>query len=183
MTFSKSSTRFTTSVRTGTFLHPTYRIRTTINHCFKLATSNAQQRGEPQITMLRRSASLMRLEAKSLRLSLEQHARFREQETLRSQEQQAILSQHFEDQLKRSREQQDALLQRFQEQEQQCQKRVEQKNIQNHELLVRSSLYSFSTDFLIFQQCAALEERTERMKLEGNYNVRGALGVRAICVY
>ena len=177
MSFSKSSTRFTTTVRTGTFRHPAYRIRTTINHCFKLATNNGQQKGGPPITTLRHSISLMRPEAKSLRLSQEQHARFREQETLRSQEQQAILSQHFEDQLKHSREQQDALLKRLQEQEQQCQKRVEQKDIQNRELLVGSSLFSFSTDFLIFQQCAALEERTERMKLEGSYNVRGALGV------
>jgi len=63
--------------------------------------------------MLTHSASLMRLEAKSLKLSLEQHARFREQETLRSQEQQAILFQRFEDQLKRSRKQQDALLKHF----------------------------------------------------------------------
>ena len=65
--------------------------------------------------MLTHSASLMRLEAKSLRLSLERHPQFREQETLRSQEQQSILFQHFEDQLKRSREQQDALFKHFQE--------------------------------------------------------------------
>ncbi|PUU72889.1 hypothetical protein B9Z19DRAFT_1136443 [Tuber borchii] len=64
----------------------------------------------------------------------------------------------IEDQLKRIQEQQDTPLKHFQELEQQCQERVEQKNIQNRELL-----------------CAALEERTKRMKLEGRYNARGAL--------
>ena len=65
--------------------------------------------------MLTHSASLMRLEAKSLELSLERQAQFREQETLRSREQQSILFQYFEDQLKRSREQQDPLFKHFRE--------------------------------------------------------------------
>ncbi|PUU73429.1 hypothetical protein B9Z19DRAFT_1135166 [Tuber borchii] len=158
MSFSKSPTHFTTTVRTGIFRHPTYRIRTPLNRGLRSAINHAQQRSGSPITMLRHSASLMRHEARSLKLSLEQHAQFREQDTLRSQKQQATLFQHFEDQLKHCREQQDALLKHFQDQEQQYQKRVEQKNIQNRELL-----------------CAALEERTERLKLQGRYNACGAL--------
>ena len=177
MSFSKSPTRFTTAVRTDIFRHPTYRIRAPINRCLRPAINHAQQRTGPPITMLTHSASLMRREAKSLKLSVEKHARFREQEAIRSQEQQATLFQYFEDQLKPYREQQDALLKQFQDQEQQCQKRVEQKIIQNRELLVGSSLLSLYTRVLIFQQCAALEERIKRMRLEKSYNAHGALGV------
>ncbi|PUU72885.1 hypothetical protein B9Z19DRAFT_1069416 [Tuber borchii] len=99
----------------------------------------------------------------------------KQQVTLRSQKQLARSLEQFEGKLKRNWEQQDPLLKQFQELKQQFQMRVEQKNIQNHKLLVGSSLLSPSTRFLIFQQCAALEERTKRMKLEGRYNACGAL--------
>ncbi|PUU72884.1 hypothetical protein B9Z19DRAFT_1136437 [Tuber borchii] len=61
--------------------------------------------GGPAINNAQYSTSLMSHEANSLKLSLKQHARFGKQEAIRSREQQAILFQHFEDQLKRYREQ------------------------------------------------------------------------------
>ena len=48
--------------------------------------------------------------------------------------------------------------------------------LQNRALWVGLSLLCLSTGFLIFQQDAALEARTERMKLESMFNIRGALG-------
>ncbi|PUU84204.1 hypothetical protein B9Z19DRAFT_1150685 [Tuber borchii] len=127
MSFSKFLTRSTTAVRTGTFHHPANRMCTAINRCLRPAINHAQQRGGPPIIMSRHSANLMRYEAKSLKHSLEQPGRFREQQAIsfqhfedqlnyyreqhareqhaRFREQQAISFQHFEDQLNRYREQ------------------------------------------------------------------------------
>ncbi|PUU72892.1 hypothetical protein B9Z19DRAFT_1069423 [Tuber borchii] len=106
MSFSKFLTRSTTSVRTDTFRHPANRMCTAINRCLRPAINHAQQRGGLPITMLRHSPSLMRYEAKSLKHSREQHAGFREQEAIRSREQQAVSFQHFENQPNCYREQQ-----------------------------------------------------------------------------
>ena len=176
MRLSKSPIRFAASVHTGTFRHPTDRVRTTFDRRRKQTTNHVQLRCGLPISMHNHRAALGNIEAKWLKRALEERAHWENQDAIRYQEQHAQLFQHYEDHFKLLQEPQEALIKDLREQKEQDHKRIQQEISRNWELKVGSSLLSLFTDFLIFQQFAALKERTEIMDLLGNHNLCGALG-------
>ena len=92
-------------------------------------------------------------------------------------EAQASLFKRLEGQSKLFENEQIVFLKHLGAREKRLEKKAEELSLQNYHLIVGLSLFRLSTDFLIFQQDAVLEGRTRWMKLEGKYNVRGALGM------
>ena len=127
---------------------------------------------------------LKELEVMWLRRSQEQSVRlfkiFEQSKAVwskRSEERQAKILNQFENQLKTFNKQWATLFKNFDAEQKELRAKTDQLALKNRDLFVGLSLLYLCTRFLILQQNAALEERTERMKLEGNYNVRGALGM------
>ncbi|PUU72883.1 hypothetical protein B9Z19DRAFT_1136436 [Tuber borchii] len=158
MRFSKSPIRFAASVHIGTFRHPTDRVRTAFDRCRGQTTNHVQQRDAPLISMHDHHVALRNIEAKWLKLTVEQRVFWGKQDAIRYREQHAELSQHFKDELKLLQEPQKALINDLFEQKEQDQKRIQQGIIRNCDLLY-----------------AALKERTEKMMVLGNCNLCGAL--------
>ena len=84
---------------------------------------------------------------------------------------------HFQGQLKSFSQEYPELLKDFGAHQKRQEAKAEELVLQNRALWVGLPVLSLSTGFLIFQQNAALEEKTERMKLERKFNVLGALGM------
>ena len=95
----------------------------------------------------------------------------------RSQEEQAGMRNHFQGQLKSFSQEYPELLKDFGAHQKRQEAKAEELVLQNRALWVGLPVLCLSTGFLIFQQNAALEEKTERMKLERKFNVLGALGM------
>jgi len=92
-------------------------------------------------------------------------------------EAQARLFDRWEGRAKSLHNEQNVFLKHLKARDKRHDKKVKELILQNCDLIVGSSLFYLSTRFLILQQDAVLEEMTKRIKLEGNYNVRGALGM------
>ncbi|PUU75642.1 hypothetical protein B9Z19DRAFT_1089895 [Tuber borchii] len=123
------------------------------------------QNGRTPATMLAYNSALEALEATWFRRSQEQSFMllnaFEESKAVwskRSKEKQAKLLKDFTDQVKNFSKQWATLHKDFDAEQEQFQAKTDQLALQNRDLLK-----------------AALEERTVKMKLEGNYNLRGAL--------
>lgn len=181
--FLKSPTRLT-AVPTGRFRHLTYGVRTTLDHRFKFAVNNVQQRNKAPTTMLAYSAAFKNVEARWFeRLQEESTALVKILDEDKDRwakllaEEDASTLDHFEGIVNSFDKQRTMLLAYFDEWKQRHEKNSEKLVLENCDLLVRSSQHWLSTGFLISQQHAALGERSERMKLEKRYNVRGALGL------
>ncbi|PUU80420.1 hypothetical protein B9Z19DRAFT_1079508 [Tuber borchii] len=143
----KSPTRLT-AARTSKIRHP----------------AHDQNRRTPA-TMLAYNSALEELELTWFRRSQEQSIKllkiFEESKAVwskSSEEKQAKLRKEFNDQIKAFSKQWATLHKDFGAEQKQFEVKADQLALQNRDLLK-----------------AALEERSERMKLEGNYNVRGAL--------
>ena len=95
----------------------------------------------------------------------------------RSQEEQARMRNLFQGQLKSFSQEYRLLFKDFRAHQEQEEAKTQELVLQNRALWVGLPVLCLSTGFLIFQQNAALEEKTERMKLERKFNVLGALGM------
>lgn len=95
----------------------------------------------------------------------------------RSQEEQARMRNLFQGQLKSFSQEYPELFKDFRAHQEQEEAKTQELVLQNRALWVGLPVLCLSTGFLIFQQNAALEEKTERMKLENKFNVLGALGM------
>ncbi|PUU72879.1 hypothetical protein B9Z19DRAFT_1069412 [Tuber borchii] len=157
MRFSKSPIRFAASVRIDTFRHPTDHVRTAFDRRRGQTTNHVQQRDAPLISMHDHHVALRNIEAKWLKLTVEQRVFWGKQDAIRYREQHAELSQHFKDELKLLQEPQKALINDLFEQKEQDQKRIQQGIIRNCDLLVGSSLLSLSTDFSNFSTVCGFE--------------------------
>ena len=178
MRFPKSPIRFAASVHTATFRHPTDSVRTTFDRRRKQTTNHVQQRCGPPISMHNHRAALRNIEAMCFKLTPQNRVLWGKQNATRYQEQHDQIFQHYWHHFKLLQEPQEALIKDLHEQKEQDHKRIQQEISRNWELLVGSSLLSLFTDFLTFQQFAALKARTEKMDLQGNHNLCGALGAR-----
>ena len=147
-----------------------------------METNNLQQsRRAPARRAL--SAALEELEVTWLRRIQEEKIRlskvFQDSEgrlIKRSQKEEARLDRDFEDKKESIDKEYPVLFRDFEAHKERQKAKTKELVLQNRTLWVRLSLLCLSTGFLIFQQKAALEANTERMKLERKYNVRGALG-------
>lgn len=181
--FLKSPTRLTAAPM-GRYCHPTRGIRATIERR-KFGVSRMQLRAKALTTMPESSvAFLKKVEARWFeRLQEESTVLFNILNAGKDDwakflaKQEAGRLKDCEDDLKYSKERRAILLNHFDEWQQEHDKDAKKIVLQNCDLLVRSSLLWLFTRFLISQQNAALRERTEIMKLERKYNVRGALGI------
>lgn len=93
------------------------------------------------------------------------------------EEAQARMFDHLEGQAKCFQNEQNVFFKHLKARDKRHDKKVKELILQNCDLIVGSFLFCLFTGFLIFRQDAVLGERTKRMKLEGKYNVQGALGM------
>ena len=176
MRSSKSPIRFVASVHTATFRHPTESVRATFDRRRKQTTNHVKQRCGPPISMQNHREALRDTEVQCFKFTLQNRILWRKQDAIHYQEQHAQLSQYYEHLFNILQEPQKNSIKSLYEQKEQNQKTIEQEISRNCELKVGSSLLSLFTDFLIFQQFAALKARIEKMDLQGNHNLCGALG-------
>jgi len=170
--FAKPPTCFQAALRTGRFRPLTNGVRTTFDN-FKLETNNAQRSRRAPTTMLGCGAAVKELEAKwSNRYLGLRNALLRD-----CPEEQATMLYFLENQVKSLSDGHEDFLKYFKKKQERYDKCTKELIRECFERLVGSSQLCLTPSFLIFQQGLALEERTKRMKLEGKYNVQGALGV------
>ncbi|PUU77972.1 hypothetical protein B9Z19DRAFT_1065434 [Tuber borchii] len=175
--FFKSPARFTTSLTTPVFSDATHHVRIIFDYP-ELATNHVWQSGEPSSVMIQYTAAVKEIEAGWAQS-------YQELDTVwlkRLEREKAVFTKNFK-QLSKLASRPQALLVKqieersksFQEEEEEFQKKIDEKIVQNRHLVVRPSFLSLSTGFLILHQRTALEEKTERMKLERYHNLCGAI--------